>query len=94
MTRVGRLIVVRHGAQQPKFHCLIPGCGAKFTEEEARAYQAHVARCSTENEDRLRGASMRTVAPGLFDPTIAGDPERESWVRAHRRGIIDGSVRM
>lgn len=94
MTKIGRLIVVRHGAREPKFHCLVPGCGAKFYDDEERAYETHVAQCSTANAETLHQTSMRTIAPGLFDPTIAGDPERESWVRANRRGILEGRVRM
>lgn len=92
MTKVGRLVVVRHGAREPQFHCLL--CGAEFYDGEHRAYETHVSVCSRDNEDMLREASLRTKAPELFDPLVAGDPERERWVRAHRRAIIDGTVRM
>lgn len=88
------LIVVRKVDKPPRWFCLIPGCGATFTEDEERAYVVHMGGCARRNEDRLLLESLRVQAPHLFDPHVAADPELLAWAREHRDEIREGRLRM
>lgn len=87
------LTVVRRVEKPPAWWCLIPGCGATFTEDEHKAYLAHMVGCSRRHEERLRFQSMRVRAPGIFDPFVAGDPELLAWVRKNAPALIEGRLR-
>lgn len=65
-----------------KFSCLI--CGMEFHQDEANAYQRHVARCAHQHESDLREMSPRERLPGIYGDQV-GDPEFEAWVRANGR---------
>lgn len=94
VTRVGRLIVVRDAARKPSFYCRVPGCDAVFYDDELRAYERHVAACSDQHADELRGESLRERAPDFFDPVNGGDVELRRWARENATAIIEGRLRM
>lgn len=85
--KVGRLIVVRHGARETEFLCRI--CKAEFTKDETSAFERHVNACYAANEAELRGKSLREKAPGIFDPERSGDVELGKWIKRHRDALLE-----
>lgn len=88
----GPLIIVRDSSRKLAYRCLI--CGAEFYDDEHGDYERHVVSCSDTHFEELRGMSLRAKAPALFDPEQSGDVEFQKWVRANKRAILDGSLKM
>lgn len=86
------LEIVRFNRGEPKFRCLV--CQQPFYEDESSAYERHVVACASSHEDELRQRSLRVKAPALYDPEQSGDVEFGKWVRANRKALIDGTLKM
>jgi hypothetical protein len=78
---------------QPKYFCLVPGCGAKFQAGREREYQAHVVWCADVNDERLHPYSPAHMHPGLMGPE-SGDVEFERWVQRNRRALLERRLKM
>jgi hypothetical protein len=87
------LVVVRHNAREPKFRCLSCNEWVGYEGEE-RAYETHVVACAQRNEEALRGRSLRSIAPKVFDPHVSGDVEYVQWVRQYRVPLLQGRMKM
>lgn len=73
--------------------CLVPGCGARFLEDQRRRWELHCIRCSEEHQERLWAQSMRRRAPDLFDehdPRYNGDLVLQRWIKDNRDAVIEG----
>lgn len=73
------LQVVTYG-RDLKFFCRVPGCDARFYEDEERPYIAHVTSCAQRHERELREMELGQQMPGIFGPE-AGDQEKKTWYR-------------
>ena len=86
------LTVIRMDPGEPRYRCLV--CQAVFYDGEHRAYERHVVACAEQNDEALRGMSLRSKAPALFDPFVSGDVERGQWIRAHRDALLEGRKKL
>jgi hypothetical protein len=83
------LIVLDNGTRiedQIRGYCRV--CAAGFTQREMRPggeYEGHVAKCFSENEQKIE--EQRKRERGFFD---AGDREAEDWTQEHAGEIIEG----
>lgn len=86
------LEIVRFNRGEPKFRCRV--CGQPFSEDESRVYETHVIACANTHEADLRALSLRERLPALYDPEQSGDVDYGKWVRANRKAIIEGRLKM
>lgn len=90
---MGLIVVTKDDGRQPRYKCLCCGT-AEFYEGEETAYEQHVVACSNRHEAELRSMSLRVKAPGIFDPDESGDVEFGRWVRANRKALLEGRLRL
>lgn len=86
------LVVVRHVTGEPKWRCECCPERTPFYAGEEKAYEAHVVACANRHHDEMQGQSLRTIAPGIFDPFKSGDVELDAWIRRYRVPILQGRM--
>lgn len=94
MPGMGLLIIGAGSERDPKYRCLCCPEQVVFYEGEERAYEQHVVACARRHDEGLRAQSLRVKVPGIFDPFVSGDVEFGVWVRANRRALIEGRLKM
>lgn len=91
------LLLLRDSDKKVKSFCRLchhRGIRTVFYEGEEVAEARHAAEVHDEADTEAfrQATSMRAKAPGLYDPTVAGDVEAYEWIRANREAIIAGEV--
>lgn len=87
-------LIVATNLDPPAGQCMV--CEAQFTAHECRPggeYERHVAKCSNQNEEKLRAMSLKERLPWLYgDDAI--DHELEDWVQVeHKTEILEGRLK-